>query len=449
MPIGSTAAARTRNDVPVRTPMVRASVSSAGMAPALARAIPARSSGRLNARQFTLLTMLACLLLQRFAIPVADLPMSLATPVCYVLVFWGLISGALSVDRQRLGLMLGLCAVAGMAFAFQVDMPLAIAPRASMFSLIYWLALTGFAILTFQHRLSETEFFRVINLCLLIVAVAGILQYSGQFVGLSVFSFSGFVPDSLLIESLYAVAVPMANGTLRSNGFFLVEPSTYSQYMAVAIIVEGLYFRRPVWLLTFFAGLLVSISGTGWLVLGAFVVQAGLVNGRRGILVAIGVILAAAGAGFLAHLVAPEVVDSLLGRQAEFDMQGTSGNERFVTPYLVLQAVLEDAPRTFFTGIGPGAAELVLVPFKYVLNTPVKILLEYGIFGLLFYIALLVKAERTRRQSAMLLPLLVMLLFAGGYQVFSPVLFSVLLMMTVAKLQDDEVLPLLRERVPC
>jgi hypothetical protein len=420
----------------VRSPMVRPAFSAVDVSPTLARRARVRRSGRLSAKNFTLLMMLLCLLLQRFAIQISGLPMSVAAPLGYVLVFWGLISGSLGVDRRRAGLMLGLCAIGGMALACQMNMPLAIAPRVSIFSFIYFMALTSFAVLTFRETMSEIEFFRTINLCLLIVAIAGILEYIGQFAGVSIFSFSGFVPENYLIEYMYAVVIPTANG-IRSNGFFLVEPSVFSQYMAVAIIVEAMYFRRPLWLLAFFVGLIVSISGTGWLILGAFVVQSGLTNGRRGILIAIGVSLAAGVLLFLAELIVPNIVDALLGRNVEFGMQGTSGNERFVTPFVVLQIVLDEAPRTFFTGIGPGAAEQILVSFKYGLNTPVKILLEYGVFGLVVYLALFITADRTRRQLAMLLALLVMLFFTGGYQQFPPVLFSVMLMSTVATLREE------------
>lgn len=396
-----------------------------------------RHSGRLSAENFVLLTMLVCLLLQRFVVPVADLPVSVATLLGYFLAAWGLISGSLVFDRRRVALMLALCAVAWIAFGFQMNMRLAIAPRVSMASLVYWLVVTGFAVLTFREPVAEERFFRIINDCLVVVAVAGVVEFALQFVGIRLFSFRGIISGNLLIEDLFAVATPMDNGMLRANGFFLVEPSVFSQFMAIAITIETLYFRRTKWMLAFFAGLITSVSGTGWMVLAVAVLQAAISAGRRGILMGAMVSIAATAALILVWLAAPGFFDSFFDRIVEFRMQGTSGNERFVTPFLVLQAVLDDAPRTIFTGIGPGASEAVLVPFKYVIDTPIKVLMEYGIFGLTLYLALFLCARRTRRQFAMVGPLLFMLLFAGGYQIFTPVLFSVLLMLTVANLREE------------
>jgi hypothetical protein len=119
----------------------------------------------------------------------------------------------------------------------------------------------------------------------------------------------------------------------------------------------------------------------------------------------------------------------------EFSMPGTSGNERFVTPFMALSAVLADAPWTFLTGIGPGASEELTLPFFYRLNTPIKVLMEYGAGGLFFYLALLVSGTRPRRQWLLLAPMLTLLLLTGGYHQFSPVLFPVLLLGTVATLR--------------
>jgi hypothetical protein len=414
-----------------RTVAVRPGLSGAGP-----RTVT-RHSGRLSADNFTLLLILACLLLQRFAVPIMGLPVSVVTPLGYVLVAWGLISGSLAIDRRRAALMLGLCAIAGMAFAFKINMPLAIAPRVSLVSLVYWLVVTGFAVLKFRQPMGELRFFRMINDCLIVVAVAGIIEFVGQFVGIRLFSFKGIIPDKLLIEYLFAVATPMDNGMLRSNGFFLVEPSVFSQYMAIAITIEALYFGRTKWMLVFFAGLISSVSGTGWMVLSVAVLQSAITAGRRGIAMGAVVGIAAASALLLVRIFAPDFFDSFFGRMVEFRMQGTSGNERFVTPFLVLQAVLDDAPRAIFTGIGPGASEAVLVPFKYVIDTPIKVLMEYGVFGLVLYLALFLTANRTRRQFAMVGALTFMLLFTGGYQLFSPILFSVLLMLTVANLREE------------
>ncbi len=366
-------------------------------------------------------------------------PISVSTPLVLGLAAWGLLDGTLVLDRRRAAWFAGLLAAAFMSYAVQANLPLAFAPRSSLSSLLYWLAITAFAMLRFRLPMGESTFFRMASRCLVVVAVAGLLQFALQFAGLSLFRFSGLVPGRFLIENQYNLVIPLGAGSLlKSNGFFLVEPSVFSQFMAIGIVIEALYFRRAWHIALFFAGLLVSASGTGWLVLAAYLlvlaVSAGLGGMVSALLLAGGCALALAATG----LVLPAVSDSLVSRMGELSLPGSSGYDRFVTPFLALQSVLHDAPWTFFTGIGPGASTDLSLPFFYVLNTPVKILLEYGVFGLLAYLGLLVTGTRTRSQTMLLAPLLVLLLFTGGYHQFSPILFPVLLLGTVAVLRPED-----------
>lgn len=395
--------------------------------------------GRLGVNAFTWGTLFCCLVLQRFAIPASGLKISLATPLVLCLAAWGVASGTLVIERRRMALYCGLCAVALFSVATKIQLPLAIAPRMSLTSLTYWLAITAFAVLRFRHSVSEAAFFRIVSLALAVIAVAGLMQFVVQFAGLSSFAFTGIVPDDLLIEEQYAVAIPIDRGLFRSNGFFLVEPSVFSQFMAVGVIVEALYFRRTAFLALFFVALLSSVSGTGWMVLGSYIAVLAISAGRRGLL---GAILLAAGCAlaFTAlSVVLPEVADMMSGRIYEFTLPGTSGHERFVTPFLALQDLLDAAPWASVTGVGPGGSEQLIIPYVYHLNTPIKVLMEYGVFGLMFYIALLTWGTRTKRQATLLAPLMVLLLLTGGYHQFSPILFAVLLIGTVAFVHQDEV----------
>ncbi len=420
------------------------STKTAGLPAAPRRAIPVKSvrssiwRGRLGVNAFTWGTLFCCLVLQRFAIPAGGLKISMATPLVLGLAAWALASGTLVIERRRMALYCGLCAVALFSVAAKVNLPLAIAPRMSTTSLAYWLAITAFAVLRFRHSVSEAAFFRVVSLALAALAVAGIAQFVLQFAGLSFFSFSGIVPDSLLIEEQYAVVIPMDRGLNRSNGMFLIEPSVFSQFMAVGVVVEALYARRATYLALFFAALLCSASGTGWMVLGSYIAVLAVSAGRRGL---IGAILLAAG-GALAFtalsFVLPDMADAMSGRMYEFTLPGTSGYDRFVTPFLALQSLLDAAPWVLLTGAGPGGSEQLMVPYIYTLNTPVKVLMEYGVFGLLFYLGLLTWGTRTKRQATLLAPLMVLLLLTGGYHQFSPILFAVLLIGTVAFVHQDQ-----------
>ena len=411
-------------------------VSAAMSAPA--SRVPASATGIAPPVRFVLVTLLACLLLQRFALPVAGLKVSVATPIVLGLAGWELYAGRLGFDRIRLALLLGFFAVAMMSVAVQANAPLNMVIRSSLSSLAYGTVVTAFVALTFRTRMPERDFYRLANRCLAVVAVAGIVQFVAQFANISIFSFSDFVPDSLLIEEQYALKNLVGGTALyRSNGFFLVEASVFSQFMSVGLIIEVLYFRRTRFMMLFLLAELVAVSGTGWIVLGVFIAQLAFVSGLRGAMAAGGLVLLVGGGFVSLLLLAPDFANNFLGRFNEINQQGTSGYERFVTPFMALRRVTDIAPHVWVTGIGPGAADWLALPFFYVMDTPVKIMLEYGVVGLLLYLALFVSGRRTSRQRALVLPLMALYLFTGGYQQFTPVLFPIVLLMTVANLEEQ------------
>jgi hypothetical protein len=427
-------------------------LSPARVALAGPAARPFRRPRLLTPERFVAAILFVCLVLQRFALPVSDLALSVAAPFGLLLGAWGLASGVLSIDRRRSACFLGLCAIALVATAVHANIPVAIAPRTSFHSLIYWLAITGFAVLRLREPMPEEQFFAVVSRWLTVVAAAGVLAFVGQFVGLTLFTFRHLVPAKLLIEYQYAVVIPLpGSGFLRANGFFLVEPSVFSQFMAVGIIVELLYFRRTWRMALYAAGLLASVSGTGWLVLAAFLVRSMLTTSSRNVTRALILVAVCVLAVVAASLILPDATSVLLSRTNELSETGSSGYARFVTPFMALGWVLHDAPWSLLTGLGPGASQSMLLPFHYDIDTPVKIVIEYGAFGLATYLGLLLAARRTARQNLLVAPLMVLLMFTGGYQDFPPILFPVVLITTVAALRDTTAAsrpaPMARRRV--
>ncbi len=387
-------------------------------------------------RNFVLIVMLSCLVLQRFGMPA---PISVPGVIGCVAAGWYLWTGVVSFDRKRVGIMLGLVAFGLIAINLHKSMPIAMVTRNSMVSFLYWLVITGFGALRFTRKMDERAFFRIVIGCLAFIAVCGLIGFFAQFAGIRLFSFKPFVPASLSMEALYNVEIPLGGKIIKANGFFLVEPSTFSQFMALGLICEWLESRRPLYIALFLVSMFCSASGTGWMVVGAFILYTGFTKGGRELWVAIVFSCVCLLAFVVISFVFPAITDSLAGRINEINMQGSSGNERFVTPILVMEEVLHAAPWAFFTGIGPGGVEsLAGITFVYDMNTPIKIILEYGVFELILYLTLIVWNHRTERQNAVLLPLLVLLLIAGGNEHFPPILFPVLLIATVANLMPRE-----------
>ncbi len=383
--------------------------------------------------RFTAALVCACLFLQRFAVPIGSKPFNLVGPVGLGLAAVALVRGTLAFHRSRLACYLVLAILVTTGIMWQSLTPNS--GELNFASMEQFLLLTSFAVLTFAEAVDEARFFRVVNHWFAVIALCGILQFFAQMVGIRIFSFVGIVPEPLLYEFGYNLVIPIGVADLfKSNGFFLIEPSTFSQIMAIALIIEMLAFRRLRYLGVFATAMLVSFSGTGWIVLASFVVAAVLGMGWRGIAIGGATVLLMGlllGAG---TLVAPDLAHALELRMDEFSHPGTSGHRRFVTPFWALSDTLDAHPGAALTGLGSGVSERLPLSYGYDVNTPIKIALEYGFAGLAAYVLLFVAHRRSPVQSGLLVPACTLFFFAGAYQQFPPVIFLILLLTSVARL---------------
>ena len=388
--------------------------------------------------RFTALIFISALLLQRFGLLIGTSYLSVVGPLGLLLAGLGVMRRGLVISRGRMMVFICLLAWIMIGGAIEAAFPESFGTPPSWMSLIQFIALSSFGVLIFAEPLDEQKFFRLVNAIFLALAIAGILQFVLQFAGLSLFSFKSFVPANMLLEGPYNTVIPIgASGYLKSNGLFLVEPSVFSQFMALAVIIEMLMFRRLLYIAAFTAALMASLSGTGWVMIVSFVLTASFSLGVRGLMlsfvtVAVGLLAIAA----LAVLF-PAGFDFFLSRTGEIYSIGSSGHDRFVTPWWLADYVLSRAPWTALYGLGPGVSEhLAMQPsWNYNLNPPVKIALEFGIPGFVLYLLFLLTARRTSTQKALLVPILVLLLLDGGYSQFPPVLFPALILILVADLR--------------
>lgn len=391
-----------------------------------------------RALRFTSATLCVTLLLQRFGLSLGFKPFSIVGPIGLSLAAFALAQGTLVFHRFRLGafLVLSIGVVAGLTWE-------GISPgggqggEPNLQSMMQFLLLTSFAVLTFAEPVDEMRFFKKVNFWFGFVAAAGILQFVAQFAGVRIFAFTGLVPGVLLYEFGYNVQIPVGIGELfKSNGFFLIEPSTFSQVMALALIIEMLAFRRAKYLALFAGGLLLSFSGTGWIVLASFVVTAVIGMGWRGIAIGTATMLFLGALLGVGYLLVPSAAHNLERRVDEISRPGTSGHRRFVTPFWVLDDALTARPSAAIIGLGSGVSERLNTSYEYDVNTPVKVALDYGFPALLAYVLLFVAGRKSRVQAAITVPACVMFFVTGAYQQFPPVIFLVLLLISVARLRN-------------
>lgn len=380
-----------------------------------------------------------CVFMQRFGVPLAGggMILNVVGPLGLGLAIIATFAGILAFDRVRLPIFLTLVTfvMLGQVHAYLgvvayngvIDMP----------SMAQWLGITSFTVFVCTQRIPEDEFFALVNRFLLVIAFAGIIQFFAQFIGISIFRFTGWLPSSMLAERGWHLQIPMGIGDLyKSNGFFLVEPSVTSQFLAMGIIIEILFFRRWLYLLVFGFTLVLADSGTGELVLAAFVLTVAARLRWKGVaLAALSILFAAVIAGAVMLLV-PAVANIAVERLNEFNTRGSSGFTRFVTPFWLLSDVLREYPIAAFFGIGAGTSERLTLPYLYAVDTPVKIAVEYGFPVLGLYLSLFLSGRRTPRQSALVPPAFVLLMAAGGYQQFGPVVYLMVLLICTVSLSE-------------
>jgi hypothetical protein len=213
-----------------------------------------------------------------------------------------------------------------------------------------------------------------------LLALLGIAQYALQFVIGSHFLFpiENFVPSSFIVQHYNTqAALSYGSEVYRPNGVFMLEPSFFSQVLAVAIVAE---------LCTRARALIVSYSGTGVLVL-AVCLPLYLAARRRWDLLILGcsaLILVIALHNVL-HL------DRVFSRLGEFNSTQSSGFARFVGGFFLFDQFLWSDPwRTLF-GYGAGAFSNYAPHARYPVAEMAlfKIVFEYGLFGAVLYFGFL------------------------------------------------------------
>ena len=256
---------------------------------------------------------------------------------------------------------------------------------------------------------------------ILILSVLAIAQFFAQFVitGRELIQFFGLVPDFLLASLSGGgvnTIIPIGDSSLiKSNGMFLVEPSTLSQMAALGILIEVLEFGRSRYLFCFAFGYLLSYSGTGLLMLIVFLPFTGLIRGRA-IIYTILVVL------FVFGLSAVGVVDLsvFLSRSGELEDTRSSGFGRFVAPFWLTSDYLDIATvRALVLGNGPGTTAGYTADIWYsggLTATWIKLFYEYGLIGgFLFIMYLAVCCRRTPCPPIVLGALLFSYVIAGNF----------------------------------
>jgi hypothetical protein len=345
--------------------------------------------------------------ISKIAVEIGGKEILIGVPAILGATVLGMFTGRLQVEPRRLMMFLGLVAVilAEQAFA---------AYAFSTTSLTLFLALHVPYIFRLEGGHDPAVYMdRYINLTW-IICILGISQYFAQFViGVRyAYPIEHFWPQSLLTHG-YNYLNPLRYGSsvLKSNGLVLLEPSFYSQMMAIGFGLEAVNKRRGWRLASYGAGFVVAFSGTGLIIMAA-VLPTLMIGYRRYSLLFLLIVGGATVLSFGESL----GLGLFLERSREFESTESSGYQRYIGPAMLFGQYLWGDPQRWLFGLGSGMmTRMTPRPMFNAAETGwAKLILEFGLIGAGAYFAFLYTCVFRSRQPVVLrVSLAVMSLLSG------------------------------------
>lgn len=364
--------------------------------------------------------------LPRFVIPMAGGGDDQSgIPVCLITTYLGILlvvaSGVSRVDRRRLTAWCLMMAASIFATLTSTSF--------SVMSLWYLLAMyIPFLVVV---PLDEADYHACVNvwqICMLPVVAVAVLQFVTQDTydplkeHFASFLIGGFNTRPVL---------EYGSNFHKSDGLFLLEPSSLSQFCGIALTLELMYFRNKWRVAAYAVGLLVSVSLSGVVMLSVFLAWYAWTHKK--LWQAVVVVAAVISSAVL--LKDNEVVGSVLNRQGELLDTDSSAYNRFVGPLVETAYLLPDLS-TLLSGVGPGNSSSNVLLVQGIDSTkvggmwaPLKLLVEYGIvaalIGGLFMWRFLVSGARSRIMSGVMIIFYVLM---GGALLLPEITYVVLVL---------------------
>jgi hypothetical protein len=387
-----------------------------------------RARDRRNSRLFIHAGFIACLILQRFGYANATSALFISLPIFVAMLGFALVTGLARLHVRGAGFYM---AFAGWALVITLlglvapDARFGLSLPSLAATLVTYAGLTLGPSERFERRLVFPTFLSYARF----LAGAGIVQWVVQFAGLRFFSFLVAVPAlrPVLVETQFNFNPILHYGStiMRSNGLLLLEPSVFSQVLAIAVVVDYFIMGRAKWLPLYLIAYLLSFSGTGALSLLLVVPFYAMLSRRNfGQVAAFGLL------GIVALIVGmaafPDQVGSVLSRTDELSYSGSSGYARFIGPFLPIADLSHEA--RFLIGWGPGATDRYIYHYAGTGNSIAKLIIDYGVVGLLSFLAMFLGALWRFDIAILSMLALSTFLVGGGYLLFTPILVLLFLL---------------------
>ncbi len=379
------------------------------------RGSPARTRASADRQTFVALAiiLLSCIFLQRFAIPVGSAQIAVSFVTSYAAFAYLLLSGSMAINPILVVTYLGMAAALTLVALTSDD-------TLSLSSFAYLLSIYVLYLFRLKHKAGAYErTLDVFQNAMMVCACLGLAQFLGQFaVGSDlVFPIDLYVSPDFLMEK-FNVIIPLtySSSIMKANGVVFLEPSFFSQFLGLSLVIELLHRKRARRLALIIGGMIVSYSGTGLSLAVLFSAWILLRQGNFRLVMLACVTLVILVIGSEAFN-----LSIFFDRIGEFGSRESSGFARFISPFYLISDFLISSPKNFLFGLGPGsilAGVSLAASYDYLAHdaTWIKLLYEYGAIGsllLLGYMALALFAGSRDRILAG--AILYLFLFLGGY----------------------------------
>ncbi|MBM4764472.1 hypothetical protein [Bacillus sp. B15-48] len=338
---------------------------------------------------FIFLILFSLIFLQRTAITIGDLQLSPVFLLSLLSVIILYFFNEVEIDQKRFLLFLGAISALILASLYALIHSKAVGLASLLSVIAFYLPF----IFVNKSKGSLKYILSTYQGMMMIVAILGIIQFSLQFVGINFIDPLKGVPEQFLLTGYYTYN-PLFPGSpfFKANGMIMLEPSFYSKMLATGIIIEFLTKKRLKVMILFFIGMLLSFSGTGFIILAVIAVPI-LFNLKPIKVFALTILIGISVFVFFEK----GYGEIFIERLNEFNTPRTSGHVRFVAPWLAYKefVTIEDTGTVLF-GTGAGTVqnyygrEYTFDEHSRVFNTAhptayIKLLVEYGVLGGLFF----------------------------------------------------------------
>ena len=219
-----------------------------------------------------------------------------------------------------------------------------------------------------------------------VCALVGIIQVFAQYtLGSDVAFYLDFhLPSDFMVAGFNNLNPLYYDSPIyKPNGVFFLEPSYLNQFLAIGVVAEITTKARRAVLALLATALVLTYSGTGFIMLILVVPYLMMRAGNYRIL-----IIALAVCLILWPLAETFQLGLIFDRAGEFSDDQSSGFARFYGAFLLLGHALSVADGSLYVGRGPGTVFEFENSLSFVSFDPTwaKVIYEYGLLGALVYI---------------------------------------------------------------